>query len=239
MSENFSENKKLFWKKVNEVRKPREKMEVRINDEDGRQLTGEEEVICRWSEYFEELLNVNEEREVQLTTLGRGGTRSNRKKEEVRISEKEVADAIAKLKCGKAMGMDGVSVEMIKKGGKTVREWFVRLCNACYQEKKVPDDWKKACTVPIYKGKGSKIECKNYRGKSLLSIPGKVYGRIIIQRIIKETEGLIGEEQCSFRQGRGCVDQMFSLRQLWRGVSLPLSSHPAWREMAVFGKKKT
>ena len=214
VSENFSENKKLFWKQVNEVRKPKEKMEVRINDKDGRQLTGEEEVMSRWSEYFEELLNVNEEREVQLTTLGRGGARSNRKNEEVHISGKEVTDAIAKLKYGKAVGMDGVSVEMIKKGGKAVREWFVRLCNVCYQDKKVPDDWKKACIVPIYKGKGSKMECKNYRGISLLSIPGKVYGRIIIQRIIKVTEGLIGEEQCSFRQGRGCIDQVFSLRQM-------------------------
>ena len=47
-------------------------------------------------------------------------------------------------------------------------------------------------------GKGSKMECKNYRGISLLDVPGKVYGRIIIQRIINVT-GLIGEEQCSFR----------------------------------------
>ncbi len=41
----------------------------------------------------------------------------------------------------------------------------------------VPDDWKKAIIVPLYKGKGSRSECSSYRVISLLSVPGKVYGR--------------------------------------------------------------
>ena len=57
-----------------------------------------------------------------------------------------------------------------------------------------PDDWRRGYIVPIYKKKQRKVECKNYRGLSLLSIPGKVHGRTIIQRVIKETEELTGEE---------------------------------------------
>ena len=33
--EDFKENKKLFWRKENELRKPREKLECRINDRSG------------------------------------------------------------------------------------------------------------------------------------------------------------------------------------------------------------
>ena len=55
--------------------------------------------------------------------------------------------------------------------------------------------------VPIYMGKGDRSECKNYRGVS-----GKMNGRILIQKACSLTEGLIGEEQCGFRSGRGCVD---------------------------------
>ena len=36
-----------------------------------------------------------------------------------------------------------------------------------------PNDWRKAQIIPIYK-KGSRLECSNYRGISLLSVVGKV-----------------------------------------------------------------
>ena len=63
-------------------------------------------------------------------------------------------------------------------------------------------------------GKGDRNDCKNYRGISLLSIPGKVYGRILIERVRVLTEGMIGEEQCVFRSDRGCVDQVFVMKQM-------------------------
>ena len=81
-------------------------------------------------------------------------------------------------------------------------------------EERVPNDWVRAIIVPLYKGKGDRNECKNYRGISLLSIPGKVYGRIVIERVRVLTEGMIGDEQCGFRSGRGCVDQVFVMKQM-------------------------
>ncbi len=43
---------------------------------------------------------------------------------------------------------------------------------------------------------------------------GKVYGRVLIERIRTKTESVVGEEQCGFRSGRGCVDQVFAVRQI-------------------------
>ncbi len=40
---------------------------------------------------------------------------------------------------------------------------------------------------------------------SLLSVPGKVYRKIITERVQRLTEEKIGEEQGGFRKGRGCV----------------------------------
>ncbi len=45
-----------------------------------------------------------------------------------------------------------------------------------------------------------------------LSIPGKVYGKVIIERVHRLTEEKISEEQGGFRKRRGCVDQIFSFR---------------------------
>ena len=38
----------------------------------------------------------------------------------------------------------------------------------------VPENWRFAVIVPLYKGKGEKTECKNYRGICLLSVVGKI-----------------------------------------------------------------
>ena len=78
---------------------------------------------------------------------------------------------------------------------------------------KAPEDWQKAVIVAIHK-KGSKKLCKNYRGISLLSIPGKIFAKILDARIRQVTEGQVMEEQAGFRVGRGCRDQIFVMRQL-------------------------
>ena len=43
---------------------------------------------------------------------------------------------------------------------------------------------------------------------------GKVYGRILINRIRDKTENVISEVQSGFRRGRGCIDQIFIVRQV-------------------------
>ena len=42
--------------------------------------------------------------------------------------------------------------------------------------------WKEGCLVKLPK-KGDQSECDNYRGIMLLSVPGKVLNRIILERL--------------------------------------------------------
>ena len=95
---------------------------------------------------------------------------------------------------------------MLKEGGVTVLE--------CFMLSIVPVDWVIACMVPLYKGKGDMYECSNFRGISLLSVVGKVYCRVLINRIRDKTENVIAEVQGGFRRGRGCTDQIFIVRQI-------------------------
>ena len=57
----------------------------------------------------------------------------------------------------------------------------------------LPEDWRSAVIVLLYKGKGARNECKNYRGISLLSMVGKIYAGILIDRVCRVTGGLIDE----------------------------------------------
>ena len=60
--------------------------------------------------------------------------------------------------------------------------------------------------VPFCKGKGEMIECKNFRGVSLLSVVGKIYTGILVDRVRRVTWGLIDDDQGGFRAGSGCVN---------------------------------
>ena len=55
---------------------------------------------------------------------------------------------------------------------------------------------------------------RQLRGIALLSIPGKVFVKAILNRLKPRAEQLLCESQCGFRRSRGCADQLFSLRLL-------------------------
>ena len=79
----------------------------------------------------------------------------------------------------------------------------------------VPQDFKDASIISIFKNKGSRTNCDDYRGISLLSIAGKILARVILNRINKHlVSSVYPEAQCGFRAGRGTVDMIFGLRQL-------------------------
>ncbi len=46
-----------------------------------------------------------------------------------------------------------------------------------------------------------------------MSVPGKVYGRILTDRLMELTQGKVSEDQ-GFRKGRGCIDQIFAMKRL-------------------------
>ena len=76
---------------------------------------------------------------------------------------------VAKLKNGKATGNEEITGEMIEGGGDRVVDWIWRLCNMAFESGVMPEDWR-SVIFPLYKGKGERTECKNYRGISLLNV---------------------------------------------------------------------
>ena len=73
-----------------------------------------------------------------------------------------------------------------------------------------PDDFRNALIVSLYKKKGSQSDCGNYRGISLLSVAGKIFARVIFNRLITVSEQTLPEAQCGIRPGRSTVDMIFT-----------------------------
>ena len=127
----------------------------------------------------------------------------------------ELGKAIDSLASGKAPGNDGIPPEVIKAGKETsLLEHLHELLLQCWEEGSVPQDMRDANIITLYKNKGDRSDCNNYRGISLLSIVGKTFARVMLNRLQTLAERVYPEAQCGFRAERSTIDMIFSLRQL-------------------------
>jgi hypothetical protein len=57
-----------------------------------------------------------------------------------RIQESEVKDALKRMKGGKAMGSDGIPVEVWRSLGDVAIVWLTKLFNLIFPSNKMPDE---------------------------------------------------------------------------------------------------
>src|SRR6218665_194330 len=57
-------------------------------------------------------------------------------------------------------------------------------------------------------------ECTNWRGITLLSIPGKIMAKVMLNRMRLAVDERLRQEQAGFRPGRSCCEQIFTLRKI-------------------------
>ena len=62
--------------------------------------------------------------------------------------------------------------------------------------------------------KGGLTVSDNSRGVTLLSVPGKIFGKVLINRIKDGVDKELRNEQAGLREGRSIVEQLFSLRNI-------------------------
>ncbi|KAK3513312.1 hypothetical protein QTP70_009998 [Hemibagrus guttatus] len=177
-----------------------------IKDRDGRVLTSEESVQRRWKEYFEELMNEENEREKRVE-----GVNSVEQKVD-KIRKDEVRKALKRMKSGKAVGPDHIPVEVWKCLGEAAVEFLTSLFNRVLESERMPEEWRRSVLVPIFKNKGDVQSCSNYRGIKLMSHTMKLWERVVEARLRKVVE--ICEQQYGFMPRKSTTDAIFALRIL-------------------------
>ena len=70
------------------------------------------------------------------------------------IAREEVVQALSKMKCGKAVGPDGIPAEEWKCLDKIRIDFLMSLFNDIVHSNMMPKEWRCSILVPIYKGKG-------------------------------------------------------------------------------------
>jgi hypothetical protein len=129
----------------------------------------------------------------------------------VEVDEREIVEAILKLKNRKSPGEDGIINEMIKYGGPTLWKEITVLIKQIFKSFKIPEEWKTNIVMPIFK-KGERRNPENYRRINLLNTHLKLATAVIAEKLVKIVHP--EDEQQGFRRGRSCTDAIFVVRQL-------------------------
>jgi hypothetical protein len=80
-----------------------------------------------------------------------------------------------------------------------------------FSENGLPDTMKMARVSPLHK-KGSKTDIGNYRPISNLSVFSKIYEKCVLERLLKETNGLEGHHQHGFRKHHSTETALLTLQ---------------------------
>ena len=125
------------------------------------------------------------------------------------FTHNEVRVALCASKNSTSCGPDGCPAKFLK--------LFPELClpltdifNLSIKQQCVPGAWKLANVVPIFKGKGSKLQVDNYRPISLSNVYCKLMESLISNKIVDylNSNNLISQSQWGFRPGRSTMSQL-------------------------------
>ena len=131
---------------------------------------------------------------------------------DVVIQVTDIISIIDKLNPKKAHGIDGISIELIKKCKNEIALPLKIIFEKCLLTGTYPELWKKANVQPVHK-KDSRQIASNYRPISLLCVSGKIFEKIIFDQMYNffNENNLITEHQSGFRPGDSTINQLMSI----------------------------
>ena len=177
----------------------------------GEVIMGRGHQLERWMEHYSDIYP--RENTVSPSALDAVECLQTMEEPDTEPTLEELSKAINSLASGKAPGSNGIHPGLNKHCKTTLLHALHVLICQCWQEGAVPQVIRDAKIITLFKNKGERSDCNNYRGISLLSVIGKVFAKVILIRLQKLAERVYTESQCGFRAGRSTIDMVFSLHQ--------------------------
>ena len=220
---NFCEKSKMnrneIWKLKKEEEGQNHKENYDTIREDGTILTTPEETKEYVANYYENLYQargstdgyreITEEIEKQVKKI----------EEEMKklppiekFTMKEMNKVIRTLKKKKAVGPDQIPNELFIEANHETKKILLNNLNKISRTMEIPEEWQLGEITRLYKGKGVKGKCSNERGITLASNYGKVYERMINNRILEKLE--MTEAQAGGRKGSSTVDHIIIAKEI-------------------------
>ena len=217
-----AKNEGELWKVAKEVLNPRKETEMKMVDENGTEMTDEQEIAESFNSFFTdkiEKLKKNIEPsmiEDPLTRLKEKMKGNTQKLEFKKVTQKQLALHMKKLNKKKSSGVDGLSQENLLLGRKNLMAPLTTIINKSIEEGEFPSAWKKALVTPVLK-KGSPQSLNNYRPVSCLPAASKVLEIVVCTQLSNylEKNDLLPKNQHGFRPKRSTMTAWQEIQLDW------------------------
>ncbi|NXT11799.1 PO11 protein, partial [Prunella fulvescens] len=202
------DNKKYFYKYINSKRKGKTNLGPLLDE--GENLVTDEEKVEVLNTFFTSVFSGK--MACPQDNCPSGLVDGMREQNSPPVIQKEaVRELLSRFDVHKFMGPDGIHPRVMRE----LADELAKLLSFIYQQSwltgEVPDDWKWASVMLIYK-KGGKEDPGNYRPVSLTSVPSKVIEQFILSLITQNLQDSqdIRPSQHEFRRGRSCLTNLVS-----------------------------
>ena len=176
-----SNNMKQFYASLKTVYGPQSAGSSPVTDTDGSTLLYDKTKILEgWADHFNNLLN--RESTISIEAIEELPQRTIIQALAREPNAFETMKPMEMLSNGKAPGSDAIPAEVYKDGGDHLVHRMTKLFQQMWNKEQIPQEYKVASIVRLYKRKGNRHICDNHRGIALLVLAGKILARIMLNR---------------------------------------------------------
>ena len=131
----------------------------------------------------------------------------------------DVLYILSNLPTRTATGPDGRSATLLRQLAPALASNLTKIMNHSLTEGKVPDQWKKANVVAVWKNKGAKNAPENYRPISILPVLARLFEKIVAKQLSRYCyeHNVIPQQQFGFRESSNCEMALLTALNSWMG----------------------
>ena len=196
-------NPRAMWKEVNTINHSKVPLPSTIEN-----VSGSGEILKLWKSHYQKIFNCLSQNN---TIKGKSGT--DCQFNDIKVTVKEVHEAVKKLDNNKSCGADSIYAEHLKYASEKLYPLLSMCLTGFFVHGYLPESLLTVILVPIIKNKAGNINSiDNYRPIALAIVVSKVLENIILVRI--EHLLLTNPNQFGFKRGHGTDQCIYALKEI-------------------------
>ena len=139
------------------------------------------------------------------------------------VTEKECAEALARMNNNKSPGSDGLTVEFYKCFWSKIKDMLINSLNEGHRKQQLSPSQNMAVLALLFK-KGNKNSLHNWRPISILNVDYKILAQVLSKRLQTVVTSIVSLDQTGFIKDRSSAENIRLVQDLidyYQGVKAP------------------